>query len=124
MQADPQHMDAVQLAWLQEHMGSLFARRLLRLVKDIARLVPASSQDPSHRFPQLAGSHLSPVGSSLVLSYQLGYTSYRFPQLAGSHLSPMGSFLVLSTERGVRMQAGCAHRAAQVPSAGGIAPGG
>ena len=63
MQADPKLMEAAQLTWLQEHMGSLFARKLLRMVGEIARGISASSQDFSHRFPQLAGSHLSQVCS-------------------------------------------------------------
>ena len=54
-------MEQAQTDWLKANIGVAFSRRLLRIVRDIAKLISAASQEQNHRFPQLAGSHLSAV---------------------------------------------------------------
>ena len=40
-----------------------FTERLLKLVAEVARQMPEHSTRPEHRFPRLAGSHLTQVRS-------------------------------------------------------------
>ena len=61
---DRQQMELAQTEWLKAQMGITFSRRLLRVVRDITKLISAASQDQAHRFPSLAGSHLSAVRSA------------------------------------------------------------
>lgn len=53
----------MQVAWLKANMSSLFSRKLLRLTRDIAKQVTTHTGKEEHRFPHLAGSHLSEVTS-------------------------------------------------------------
>ena len=61
MLQDRQQVELAQTDWLKANMGTALSRRLLRIVRDIAKLISAASQEQAHRFPLLAGSHLSPV---------------------------------------------------------------
>lgn len=60
-------MEVAQTEWLKAQMGATFSRRLLRIVRDITKLISAASQDQAHRFPSLAGSHLSAVSAPCCL---------------------------------------------------------
>ncbi len=57
--ADARGAAEVQAAWLAEHMGPHFGRRLLGVVRNIQRFMGAHDGRPQHQFPRLAGSHLS-----------------------------------------------------------------
>ena len=61
MALDARQAEAAQVQWLQEHIRKHFTPKLLQMTRDIARVVAPAGGDPSHAFPQLAGSHLSTV---------------------------------------------------------------
>ena len=75
--ADARSAEAAQVTWLRENMQSHFTRKLLRIVRDIDKFIAPQDGDPSHAFPQLAGSHLSEV--CIVLYQRLS------PQLVGAN---------------------------------------
>lgn len=58
---DAEGSQKAQEAWLKENLQPHFARKLLRMVSKISKLVLAGDGNPEHAFPQLAGSHLSAV---------------------------------------------------------------
>ena len=59
--ADARESEDAQVAWLQANLSPLFARRLLRIVHDIASYIAPHTGNPSHQYPLLAGSHLTQV---------------------------------------------------------------
>ena len=61
MALDSRQAEALQATWLQEHVRGYFTPKLLQMTRDIGALVAAGDGDPTHAFPQLAGSHLSEV---------------------------------------------------------------
>lgn len=66
-------MDAVgaqkaQEAWLKENLQTHFARKLLRMVGKISKLVLPGDGNAEHAFPRLAGSYLSAVSFTLIAS--------------------------------------------------------
>ena len=63
---DAREAEAAQAAWLQERIAAHFTPKLLQMTRDIARLVNPGDGDPSHAFPQLAGSHLSEACADLI----------------------------------------------------------
>lgn len=58
---DARQAEALQATWLQDHVRQYFTPKLLQMARDIGRLVASTDGDPTHAFPQLAGSHLSEV---------------------------------------------------------------
>lgn len=58
---DARQAEALQTTWLQDHVRQYFTPKLLQMARDIGRLVASTDGDPTHAFPQLAGSHLSEV---------------------------------------------------------------
>ena len=60
--ADARSAEDAQTAWLLANMSPLFGRRLLRMVRDIAKHIVPQTGNPQNTFPLLAGSHLSQAG--------------------------------------------------------------
>ena len=58
---DPRQAEALQTAWLQEHVRGTITPKLLQMTRDIGNQVAVGDGDPTHAFPRLAGSHLSGV---------------------------------------------------------------
>jgi hypothetical protein len=52
----------LQLSWLKANIGTRFARKLLRLTREIGRQINPHTNKDEHQFPILAGSHLTQVG--------------------------------------------------------------
>lgn len=50
-----------QTAYLQTAVPNFFTEKLLKLVAEVARVIPPGSDRPEHQFPLLPGSHLTPV---------------------------------------------------------------
>ena len=61
--ADSKSSQDAQTEWLLKNMQPHFLRKLLHIVGQIEKQVLPTSDDPSHAFPRLAGSHLSEVSS-------------------------------------------------------------
>ncbi len=59
--ADARSAAGAQAAWLRAQMGPRFSRRLLAVTREIMKKVGLHDGQPAHRFPVLAGSHLSKV---------------------------------------------------------------
>ena len=59
--ADARSAAGAQAAWLRAQMGPRFSRRLLAVTREIMKKVGLHDGQPAHRFPVLAGSHLSEV---------------------------------------------------------------
>lgn len=64
--ADARGAADAQAAWLRAHMGPHFSRKLLRITREIQKHVGLHDGRAAHRFPRLAGSHLSEVPAPLA----------------------------------------------------------
>lgn len=58
---DARSAAAAQTAWLRAQMGPHFSRKLLQVTREIEKRISLHDGNPAHRFPVLAGSHLSEV---------------------------------------------------------------